>query len=312
MGLDNNIDTQRTTLQLNGKGIDKTIADEFLSRKLNQTYQLSTLLANYAKQIGDKHFEKRFRNTYFCLKNLKEHDGKYYGNRCKNRFCKVCQDFKGHRITQKYQYQIQNWHDAHLVTLTTKEISVRKLDKRIKRVTEVFKQILDNHRQHLKRGRDSVKISCIRSIECSINVNTNRYMVHFHIVAENKEIGDFLIKEWVMRLPNITKKRSQQNQEISKKTVNTTMRYLSKFIFNKEFKDRFFSDSLYQEKAIPMLYNIVRVFNGKQIVTHYGLEEVNIQEKSQTSITTEEYLNKIFNPHLEQWIDVHENANLCK
>ncbi|MDV6169685.1 protein rep [Flavobacterium sp. DG1-102-2] len=180
-----------------GKGSNLTTSNLKLRAKRKQANQNIALnLVDLAKAKGDSYKQKLNWNIYYCQNTITTSNGRLYSKYCKNRNCEICQNIRRAEIINKYIPIIKTWTQPHLITLTIKSCEEHELKGRIQEMFDIFKRIKDKHRKRSLRGKGFELIG-VKSLECGFDLNRERYNPHFHLMVENKQIGDSLISEWL-------------------------------------------------------------------------------------------------------------------
>ncbi len=269
-----------TTTIVNGLGVDLSNTDRVKSRaKRKHISQLIAIkLAEIAKARGNKQLEQKFWNTYHCLNKVNVAEGKMYGKYCKNRFCTVCSSIRKAEIINRYFDEIITWPEPHFVTLTCKTVPAKQLEKLIENVLHGFHKSVNKHKKRNQRGKGK-KLMGIRSLECNFNPIARTYNPHFHLIVPDKETGDILVNEWLLR-PLIKKSKTRWTHKVAQLNVKITnlekclievVKYSTKIFTEPDVKNK---STQQKERTlyIKSLYTIIEAMQGKRIFDRFGFD----------------------------------------
>jgi hypothetical protein len=264
------------------------------------TQRLSLHLIDIAKAKGNTKMTKQLWNTYHCHEKLITVNGKSHVNYCKNRLCTVCNSIRKADFINRYFPILKAMEDPYFVTLTLKAVSAKRLKPVIESMLTGFSKIIDKHRKQEERGTGN-KFIGIRSLECNFNPIRRTYNPHFHLVVQNKETAEKLIKEWMAYAkPTWTYKGAQHYRPSNNNEalLIEIIKYGSKIFTEPNGKKG--------EKAPPniyikALYNILDAFSGHRLFASFGFTLPPQQKQASEPFLTSDYTEWKFNPFIHDW-----------
>ncbi len=312
---------QKPEIIVRGQGTDliKTNNVSRRAKKKMITQKLILALIKVAERKGKQERAKAYRNTYYCQSRIYSSGSKIYGNYCKNRFCLVCSGIRKADIINKYLPIIEQWTDAHFLTLTAKAVPANILAQRMQNMLKALRIILDRNQKRVSR-HTSEKLIGLRSLESNFNPETRTYNPHFHLLVSSEDNGLFLLKEWESLWTNKGDKKyshlvSMKGQDMQKvynpeSCLVEIVKYFSK-IFT--YPDPDYKDS---QKTSPYIYasaldNIIWAMKGHRIFDRFGFNQADIEpqkerERRLTVISDFEKWN--FEPKQNDWVNA-DNPN---
>lgn len=223
-----------------------------------------------AKENNDLNKINRFWNTYYCQNNLISADGRFYGQYCKNRFCILCCSIRKAALINQYMPIIESWNDAHMVTLTVKSVKANQLKRAMIRLKKGIKQIIGKHAKQNQRGT-GIKLVGIKSLESNFNPKRLEYNPHFHIIVQNKEMAEILVKDWMLKWKKGGVNRAGQKIE---KIYNAhaglmeVIKYTGKIFTEPDAKSK--KTVVKRDIYLAALYNIYDALDGMRIFDRFG------------------------------------------
>lgn len=256
------------------------------------TQKLCLALIDVAKERNEINWVKRYWRTWRCQNVLTTHNGRAYGDMCKNRFCLVCLSIRKADMINKYKPIIEKWPDTHFLTLTVKSQPHQNLNKWISGMLKAFAKIRKRCDQRHRRGKGP-KLIGIRSLECNFNPKSKTYNPHFHILCASKEIAEIIKKEYVelwnrgneiFAQPFLQKIRKVGDTE---KDIIETIKYGAKIFTDpsmKKGKQKGKSFKIY----VAGLHTIYKAMEGHRLFGSFGFklpsEEVSIKKGREEGI----------------------------
>lgn len=273
---------------------------------------LSLALSDIAKSEKDNNFIKKCTNTYFCLSTVDYKNGRIFGKQCKNRFCTTCNGIRKATLINQYKPILSNWEDPHFLTLTTKSCKSNELESQIAMQKKEFNKIIDKYEKRYKVGK-SIKIVCLRTHESNFNPIKEWYNPHFHIITKNRAVAMLLMQEWIKALGNKKAKRSGQDIRQIKDLdyhLIETIKYGTKIFTDPEMKKGFVS----KKKVIYIraMYNVLKAFEGKKIISSYGFKLPNQVKEPKTETKLLNSSNLVYMPIHHDWINKETGSMLTR
>lgn len=273
-------------------------------------------LADLASKKGNDELAKSFWNTYYCLDEYVEFDGRLYANYCKNRFCTVCAAIRKAEIMNSYLPLILQWPDPHFVTLTVKALSAGRLDALIDSVNKGMNGIIRQYYKRYERGTGQ-KLIGIKSLECNFNPLRRTYNPHFHLIVATKEMAEILVKEWLKKSkPYKTSYKAQDMQRMDngEKCLMEVLKYTSKLFTEPDLKKKMKRGTAPGTKRkiyLNALYTSIEAMQGRRVFSSFGFKLPKSQNSSVKTGKEVEYFN-VFYYYLSRtdWFDSDSDAPL--
>lgn len=166
---------------------------------------------------------------------------------------------------------MQEWEDAHFVTLTVKSCSAKRLKTIIGKVIEGFQIIKNRNKKRYQRGK-GMKLIGIKSLECNYNPVKKTYNSHLHIIVFNKEMAEVLVREWLnLWTSKYAHKSAQHIQKVYNIENNLVeiIKYGSK-IFTEPDIDKKSRSNDKKQIYIAALDTIFTAMKGRRIFERFG------------------------------------------
>ncbi len=306
---------EKRALDLRGTGSDllKGNALDWPKRKQMTSIVALNLVTVAEKKGRSERYIKQYWKAYHCLEEVTTSDHKLYGIYCKTRICTVCNAIRKAELITKYLPIAKTWPDPHFVTLTVPAIKADKLNRYMQDLMiRGFKEIIEKYRKPSERGTGK-KLMGLRSLECCFNPSKQTYNPHFHVLVPDKETGEILIKEWLIKWRRVKAKRAAQDirpVEETERDMSETIKYGTKMLTDpeaKKFKGKKRDPFIYVSAIDNILYSMRR----KRLVEHFGFKvpkctKLRISHKA----TNYEYWK--FNKENCDWVSFEDESNvLC-
>lgn len=273
---------EKSQIIINGKGSDLSNANTTQGRaKRKMISQVLVLqLIDIAKENNDVKMQKKFWNTYHCLNEVFEIEGRMYGNYCKNRICLVCQSIRKAVLIEKYLPIVKNWSCPHFVTLTCKTVHKGQLKALMKNVNKGFDMIIEKYRKRYKRGK-GIRFMGISSFECNFNPQKGTYNPHFHILVPDLETAQILVHEWLDRPRKKIRAINTVWTHIKGQNVKQVTNLEMQLIELIKYSTKIFTElDIYkkikhQEKRklyARAIYNILKAFDRTRLFDRFGFD----------------------------------------
>jgi len=262
------------------------------------------------KKPGLPEITKGYWNTFYCQNRVFTVEGRVYGKYCKNRFCTLCCANRKADIINRYLPVIKTWEKPHLVTLTVKAVSFKRLKPVMQCMIKAFRAIVETYRKRHQRGK-GIKLVGIRSLESNFNSIEKWYNPHLHCVVANEAMADILVNEWLRRSKEgWTSYKSQDIKPVfnNLSAIIEVVKYGSKIFTEPDLKKK---SKLKGEVKIfaAALNNIFHAMKGLRIFERFGFDLSN-QPKQEISpaCVVQDYREWVFNSEYSDWIDT-ENGH---
>jgi hypothetical protein len=173
-----------------------------------------------------------------------------------------------------YSPIVNEWEDACFLTLTQKTVDKEQLSWQISEMYRIFNSIKLLAKTRYHRGKSHFKLEGIRKIEATFNVLTDKYHPHFHIVLKTKEMGEFVMAEWLKRNCNAGIK-GQNCKKADKYTLVELFKYMSKVIASTGKKPKTPNERVINADSLDVIFNAMK---GIRTVQSFGFSKPVIDE----------------------------------
>lgn len=199
---------------------------EMLKKKARAKYFTNALVCRLLPLDSDLH--KSYLNTYYCNSVYEQKENKLTTTYCNNRWCMVCNRIRTAKMINGYLGPIKALTDPYFVTLTVPNVPDVELSHTIDLMISAFSKIVNSWNTHNREN----KITGIRKIESTYNLNLDNFHPHFHVVLQNKDIASFLVYKWLKAFPN-AKNIAQDCRPADEKSLMELFKYFTKILTNK-------------------------------------------------------------------------------
>lgn len=211
--------------------------------------------------------------TWHCSSNLTKYEnGNISGKFCKRRWCMVCNAIRTAKSIIKYRPIIDEWGDAHFITLTQEVVTAADLPHQLNTMHNILKSIQENVKRQNQRGKCDYKLTGIRKLECTYRPNTDKYHPHFHLIVENKTMGERIIKEWMERNTKAGIKVNRAAQDIRKtdsKACIELFKYMTKVVASTGNKTSEKGERLIYANGLDVIFNAL---HGRRVLQPFGFK----------------------------------------
>lgn len=271
-------------------------------------------LIDAAKSKGAQHRVQGYWNAYHCQERLYSHQGRFYGNYCKSRFCPICSGNRKAELIERYLPIVQTWEQPYFVTLTIKAVPAKSLSYHINGMVRAFRIISNRCKKRHQRGQ-GVKIMGIKSLECNFNPKRRTYNPHFHLIVSSKEVAELLVEEWLeLWTTGYTYHKAQYAEEVrdGEKSLIEIIKYSSKTFTDpdpgqKKEKGRKVSPYVYASA----LDNIYAAFKGHRLFDRFGFNGAakKVKEPGPARLVSD-FKEWHYRQHLSDWIEKDGSSTL--
>lgn len=168
--------------------------------------------------------EQSYRNSIYCAGAFEQVEDKLTTKYCKNRWCPVCNRIRMAQQIEAYRPIIEAWPGAQFVTLTCRTVPGDELAGAYQARLDAFKRIKDSMR---KAG---VVLVCLRKIECTYNVEDDRYHLHIHAIVQTEEQALRLVAGWLKQFPGEASPRAQDVRPCDEGSLVELLKYSTKLV----------------------------------------------------------------------------------
>lgn len=285
----------KSAVLLKGKGSDlsdKKLVEGKAKRKLISQSVVHKLI-EIAEERGDIENLHSLWNMYHCNKTLYKHEGRSYGDFCKNHICTLCSANKKARMIEQYLPIVKSWKEPYFLTLTSKAVTATHLKRNVEGTFRAITKIIKNQRQKAYRYKGKAFVG-IRAIECNFNPLKRTYNPHVHLLLPDKETAEAIRKEWLrLWTKEYTSVKAQYLRKVTdtEKDLIEIIKYGSKVLTDpdmKKGKKRTSPPKVY----IRALYNVFDVFKGRRLIQNFGFNVPKVhgfEEEPIVSYTAEKF-----------------------
>jgi len=272
------------------------------------TQKLCLALIEICKENNEVKWERRYWNTWHCQNILITHEGRAFGNMCKNRFCLVCVSIRKADMINRYKPIIEHWSNIHFLTLTVKAQPYQNLNKWMGGMIKAFDKIRRRCYRRYKRGKGP-KLIGIRSLECNFNPKSKTYNPHFHILCATKEIAEIIKKEWIELWNRAEKKLVVHFAQKIKKVTNTEKQIIEAIKYGaKIFVDPTMRKEKYKGKTYKIyaagLHEIHKAMDGHRLFGSFGFKLPPDAVSSKTGREVKGFENWCFDTNIADYVNV--------
>lgn len=209
------------TLALGGTRLDPP-----LLKRARRKFIGNALAIKLASVPGSK-LTKSYWNSYHCSSSLLQEGKTITSKYCNARWCPVCNAIRTAKLIRGYAEVIDAMVDRQFLTLTIPNVAAEDLSGAITQMIDTFRRIKDTRKKQKQRGTVDTQIVGLRKLEVTYNSVTNTYHPHFHLVVEGKEVGMWIMNEWLERYPQADR-RGQDLRPADDDSVMELFKYVTK------------------------------------------------------------------------------------
>lgn len=183
--------TKKTTDQIqNEKSFENS--QKKAIKKARKKYMSVNIALNLYRENPNSSLIKSYQNSFYCAKTLTPSaDGtKLVTKYCKNRWCPLCQSIRTAVLIKGYKPQLEQFPDAHFVTLTRPVVKEEELKAQQEKMFNTWTKIRKS------KIFSKNNWSGILKRECTIRPN-GYYHYHFHLIVSCKECAEYIVKRWL-------------------------------------------------------------------------------------------------------------------
>lgn len=221
-----------------------------------QAYHLAT-----TREAGS--MTQAYWNSYHCMNTVSWwSDGGVTTDYCKQRWCPICARIYTADKINKYGDLLASWPDKHFVTLTIPNVPAGTLWDAINHMNSEFAKLRDKLKRRYKRGLESFQLSGLRKLEVTYNWRRDDYHPHYHLVVETKEMADWILREWLQRMPD-ARRIAQDVRPCDENTEKELFKYFTKIMSH-------LPDDWRLREAVRPLNHIFYAARRKPMFTTFG------------------------------------------
>ncbi|MCA9380908.1 protein rep, partial [Candidatus Dojkabacteria bacterium] len=274
------------------------------------TNALVLAMVDIANEKGEFERAKKYWNTFHCQNKLISHNGRYYTDYCKNRWCATCCGIRKAFILNRYYPIIINWEEPHLLTLTIKAIKAEDLHNKINEVINNFSKIRDRCNKRHQRGK-GMKVIFIKSLECNFNATKRTYNPHYHIITPNRETALYLKQEWIKECNKTSFNAGNNAQHLIKiedveKGLVEVIKYGAKILSDPDpthKRKRNRGDMVGLKVYARALHNIYNAMNNHRLYGSIGFKLPEVENENISFKYVSNYESWTYQPQQMDWIN---------
>lgn len=174
--------------------------DDRLIKKARKKFLSMSLAADLVK-IPNSPLNKSYALTFGCCDCLSVDDSGTLASvfYCRRRWCQTCASINMATLINKYSGIMSNLTDLYFVTLTIPNCQENEIESTLNRMALTWRRITD-----LARKNKSNFIG-LRKIELKVGKGGG-FHPHYHLIITGKNSAEWLINQWLLRLPECSKK----------------------------------------------------------------------------------------------------------
>lgn len=146
---------------------------------------------------------KSYLGSCLCATALVQNGKKITSKYCNQRWCIVCSRIRTAKAITGYYEQLNSIGQLYFVTLTIPNVKVQKLKDAIKSMHTEWRQI--TNKAIKKTELKNEKYQGVRKLEVTYNLRRKDYHPHYHLIMNNKDVADYILKRWLQRFPQANK-----------------------------------------------------------------------------------------------------------
>jgi hypothetical protein len=261
-----------------------------LLKKARAKYLSKSLAVKLLQHNKDSFLTKSYYGSLLCTHYLNQSGKTLTTKYCKQRWCAVCNRIRTAHFILGYEEELKTFKNPYFVTLTRPTVVETDLVASIDLMGSVWREIM-NTRENRKR-----KVKGIRKAECTIRPN-DLYHYHFHVIIEGKENAEWLLKEWLKRMPKANPK-AQDMRKANERSLKELFKYFTKLTTKVGDKKELF--------AYARMDVIFRAMYKKRVFQPFG--GVKLFSEEIEDVTAQEYehleaCEKVWKWSVDDWID---------
>lgn len=299
---------------LYGKGSE--IAGAGYGKKRGKRKMISQVMAKHlvdiAKEQENTSRVQSFWNTYHCQNNIYTSAGRAYGRYCKNRFCTICTANRKADLINRYYPVISTWSKPYFVTLTVKACTANRLKIMLQKCIQGIRRIISKYRKRSQRGKHQSLIG-VRSLECNFNPVKHTYNPHFHLIVQDRETAEILVKEWLaLWTPRFATRAAQHYRPINdlEKTLIEVIKYGTK-IFTEPEVSRMSGQKTKAEIYAKAFYHILEAMKGLRLFDRFGFNLPKETKMPLAARITTDFQVWIYMPEYHDWQHTESEQTLA-
>ena len=150
-----------------------------------------------------------------------------------------------------------------------------------------------------KARRLGYNVKAIRTIETTYRPHTNNFHPHIHAIVNDKELADFIIKEWLQRNPLADIKGQNITKVINNRSLLEIFKYITKIITN---------GNIYIEK----LDIIFQAYRNRRVIQAYGIKMISEDIDELESVEIDDILSNttVWEWFEKDWVNIESGELL--
>lgn len=261
-----------------------------LLKRARAKYLSKALAVKLLQHNKESFLTKSYYGSLLCTHYLNQSSKKLTTKYCKQRWCAVCNRIRTAHFISGYESELKTFKNAHFVTLTTRTVPETCLLSSIELMNAVWRKIMYG-RENRKR-----KVKGIRKAECTIRPG-DLYHYHFHVIIEGKENAEWLVKEWLKRMPNSDPK-AQDIRKSDERSLKELFKYFTKLTAKVGDKKE-----LFPYKRMDVIF---RAMYKKRVFQPFGGVKIFSEEIEDVSAQEYDHLEdceKVWKWSVDDWVD---------
>lgn len=206
-----------------------------LEKRAKSKYFSQSLAVKLLKASGGMGvLSNGYRRTLLCSSDIVVgEDGRAVAHYCKNRWCVVCNRIRTAVTLKKYGPILEQWDDAHFVTLTVRNVTGNELPTTVTAMTNTIQRIAGRLKKRAQRGQCD-KFIGIRKFECTANAGRDDFHPHFHFIVRGEGNAHALRRAWLNEFTGHAVPHAQDVQKADTGSIQELFKYASKLVVKVE------------------------------------------------------------------------------
>jgi len=212
----------------------------------------------------------------------------------------VCNRIRTAKAIRGYLPQIDKMNDPQFVTLTRPNVKAADLKNEIEHLLADFRLLTKQMRVTEKKP-----LYGIRKLEVTYNHKEDTYHPHFHLIIDNKEVAQAVVKRWLKMSPNASYKAQNITPIDHRDHALELFKYFTK-IATKTKRENGEELSIIHAPSLNVIFKAMR--NKRVIQPLGGMKKINtdveeIRSEVYQEIEKDENASWIYDTPLGDWIN---------
>lgn len=212
----------------------------------------------------DSEMKPGYVRALICNEYLFHEGNKVTANYCNHRMCNVCNRIKAAKAIKGYMPELLTLDDPHFVTLTKRNVIADELSNEITVMGDGWRKIYLN----LKKNYKHLDLRGLRKLESTHNYKAFTFNPHFHIVVNDKELAETILRLWLQMFPESTDRSGQDIQKVRRVEDGSVLLELFKYVVKPV------AGKNYSPKAMDTIYSAMK---HRKTYFPFGIKKVSVE-----------------------------------